>query len=100
MEIKIVGDVTVSALLALVAAFTTEAAKRAINESYHRFLPLPIAAFCIVIGSALAWGTGNDPVEGAQQGFVGAALAVFGYEFVKGVISPAVERIRNRPRSG
>ncbi len=100
MEIEIVGGLQVTALMAVVAAFVVQAVKQAINPEYHRFLPLPLAMVLVVIGALVALLRGENPVEGGIMGFVAAALAVYGYEFVKGIISPAITTLRGRQNSG
>ena len=82
----ITGSVTTSAIMALIAALITQAIKQAIPEQYHRFIPLPLAGVTIGIGVLLAFLTQNDMVVGALEGIVAAALAVYGYDTVKGFV--------------
>ena len=82
----ITGVVTTSAIMALIAAFITQAVKQAIPEDWHRFIPLPLAGVTIGVGVLLAFLTGNDMVAGALEGIVAAALAVYGYDTVKGFV--------------
>ena len=87
---EILGSLTVSAVVALFAAFLTQAVKQAIDEKWHRFIPLPLAGVTVVAGVVLAYLQGADLVQGGIEGFVGAALAVYGYEFVKNVMGARV----------
>ena len=80
------GNVTVTAVIAVIAAFITQAVKQALPEQYHRYLPLPLAAILVGVGVLLAWLQGQDMVQGGIMGFMSAALAVYGYKFVTGVI--------------
>lgn len=82
----ITGAITTSATMALIAAFITQAVKQAIPEEWHRFIPLPLAAVTIGVGILLAFLTSNDMVAGAIEGIVAAALAVYGYDAVKGFV--------------
>lgn len=88
---EITGSVTVTAVMAVVAAFITQAVKQAIPEQYHRFIPLPLAAVLVGVGVLLAWLQAQDMVQGGIMGFMAAALAVYGYEFVTGVIRRPAE---------
>jgi len=83
---EITGNVTITAVIAVIAAFITQAVKQAIPEQYHRYIPLPLAAVLIGVGVLLAWLQHQDMVQGGIMGFMSAALAVYGYEFVTGVI--------------
>lgn len=82
----ITGNVVVTATMAVIAAFITQAVKIAIPEQYHRYIPLPLAAILVGVGVLLAWLQGQDMVQGGLMGFMATALAVFGYDFVHGVI--------------
>ena len=83
---EITGNVVVTATIAVIAAFITQAVKLAIPEQYHRYIPLPLAAVLVGVGVLLAWLQNQDMVQGGIMGFMAAALAVFGYEFVTEVI--------------
>jgi uncharacterized membrane protein YqgA involved in biofilm formation len=85
---EIVGSVTVSALMAIVAGFITQFVKGAIPEEFHRFIPLPLALVTIGLGVLLAWLQGQDMVAGGIEGFLAAALAAYGYDAIKGFIKP------------
>ena len=88
---EITGSVTITAVMAVIAAFITQGVKQAIPEQYHRFIPFPLAAILVGVGVLLAWLKGQDMVQGGIMGFMAAALAVYGYQFVIGVIKrPAV----------
>ena len=90
----IVGSLTTVAIMALFAAFLTEAVKRILVgqlEPYTRYIPLPLAVVCVGVGVGLAalqapGFEGMNLVQGGAAGFVAAALAAFGYDFVKGII--------------
>ena len=83
---EITGNVTITAVMAVIAAFITQAVKQAVPEQYHRYIPIPMAIILTGIGVLLAWLQTQDLVEGAIMGFMSAALAVYGYEFVTGII--------------
>jgi hypothetical protein len=83
---EITGNVTITAVMAVIAAFITQAVKQAIPSAWHRYIPLPLAAVCIGAGVLLAWLQSQDMVQGGIMGFMAAALAVYGYEFVTEVI--------------
>jgi len=83
---EITGNVTITAVIAVIAAFITQAVKQAIPQAWHRYIPLPLAAVLIGVGVLLAWLQRQDMVQGGIMGFMAAALAVYGYEFVTGVI--------------
>jgi len=85
---EIVGSVTVSALMAIVAGFITQWVKGIVPEQYHRYIPGPLALVTIGIGILLAWLQGQDLVAGGIEGFLAAALAAYGYDFVKGILKP------------
>ena len=82
----VTGAITTSAIMALIAAFLTQAVKQAIPEQYYRYIPLPLAGATIGIGVLIAYLSGNDMLVGALEGVVAAALAVFGYDAVKGFV--------------
>lgn len=88
---RIEGDLLTVAIMALFAAFVVEAVKRIVDEQYYRYIPLPLAALCVVVGVAMAAlaAPGFEEmslVQGGSAGFVAAALAAFGYDFVKGIL--------------
>ena len=90
---RIEGDLLTVAIMALFAAFVVEAVKRGLKgkEDYFRFIPIPLAVLCVVVGAAcVALGVpGFEEMtlaQGGSAGFVAAALAAFGYDFVKGVL--------------
>ena len=83
---EITGNVAITATIAVIAAFITQAVKQAIPEQYHRYIPLPLAAILSGVGVGLAWLQGQDMVQGGIMGFMAAALAVYGYEFIDGFI--------------
>ena len=86
--ISITGSVAVPVIMAVVAGFLTQAVKQAIPEKYHRFIPIPLAVALCGAGVLLAWLQGTNPVDGGTAGIVAAALAVYGYQVVKGFIKP------------
>ena len=85
---EITGNVVITATIAVIAAFITQAIKQATPESWHRYIPLPLAAALVAVGVLLAWLQNQDMVQGGIMGFMAAALAVYGYEFVTGIIRP------------
>jgi len=84
---EITGSVVVSAVMAVIAAFVTQAVKQAVPESWHKFIPLPLAGVCTGLGVLLSWLQKADMVAGGLEGFLGAALAVYGYQTIKGFIT-------------
>lgn len=88
---EITGSVVVSAVMAVIASFLTQAVKQAIPEVYHRFIPIPLALLTTGIGVLLAWLQGQNMVTGAIEGFLAAALAVYGYETIKNIVRPGKE---------
>lgn len=88
---EITGNVAITATIAVIAAFITQAVKQAIPESYHRFIPLPLALVLVGVGVLLAYLQGQDMVQGGIMGFMAAALAVYGYEFFTSVIRRPAE---------
>lgn len=84
--IEFQGNIAVTAAIAILAAFVTQAVKQAIPEEYHRFIPLPLAIILIGAGVLLAYLTGGSLVDGGVGGMVAAALAVYGFEFVSNVL--------------
>lgn len=83
---EITGTVIITATMAVIAAFITQAVKGIVPEEYHRYIPLPLALVLVGIGVLLAWLQGNPMVAGGIGGFMAAALAVYGYEFIHSVI--------------
>ena len=80
---EIVGSLAVSAIMAVVAAFIVQAVKQLpVLKPYHDYIPLPLALILIGVGVLLAFLQGGDMVQGGIEGFIGAALAIYGYEFV------------------
>lgn len=88
---EITGSVVVSAIMAVVASFLTQAVKQAIPEKYHRYIPIPLALVTVGVGVLLAWLQGQNMVTGGIEGFLAAALAVYGYETIKGIVRPGKE---------
>lgn len=86
--ISITGSVAVPVIMAVVAGFLTQAVKQAIPERYHRYIPIPLAVILCGAGVLLAWLQGTNPVDGGTAGIVAAALAVYGYQVVKGFVRP------------
>lgn len=89
MEIQ--GSLTTVALMALFAMFIVQAVKKVLREEYHKFIPLPLAAVCVAVGVGLAYLAapgfeGMSLVAGGAAGFVSAAFAAFGYDFVAGIL--------------
>jgi hypothetical protein len=78
-----INGFAVSGIMAAIAAFVTQAVKQAIPEQMHRYIPIPLALVLVGIGVFFAWYRGTDLLAGGIEGFVAAALAVYGYEFVK-----------------
>ena len=85
---EITGDIRVSAVMAVIASFLVQAVKPMVPEQYHKFIPLPLAGVLIGIGVLLAFLQSADMVAGGIEGMMAAALAVFGYETVKGIVKP------------
>jgi len=85
---EITGDIRVSAVMAVIASFITQAIKQIIPEQYHRYIPLPLALALVGIGVLLAFLQSADMVAGGIEGMMAAALAVFGYQTVKGIVNP------------
>lgn len=97
---EITGSVTTVALMALFAGFLAEAVKRILrtttgkkSEAYEQFIPIPLAVVSIAVGVGLAYlqapgFEGMSLVQGGASGFVAAALAAFGYDFIMGIIKP------------
>ena len=84
----VVGTVTVTMTMAVIAAFITQAVKQMVPSEYYKFIPLPLGAILVGIGILLAWLTGNDMVAGGVEGLMAAALAVYGYEFTEMFTKP------------
>ena len=87
----VVGNLTVTAIMALIAAFLTQAVKQAIPDELHRYIPIPLALVCVGLGVLLAYLQAGDMVTGGLDGVVAAALAVYGYQAVKGFVTPPKE---------
>lgn len=85
---EIVGSVSVSALMAIVAGFITQSVKKLVPEVWHCYIPIPLGLILTGIGVLLAWLQGQNLVAGGIEGFLGAALAVYGYDTIKGFIKP------------
>jgi energy-converting hydrogenase Eha subunit A len=85
---EITGSVVVSAIMAVIAGFVTQAVKQAVPESWHRYIPLPLALVLTGVGVLLAWLQGQNMVTGGLEGFLGAALAVYGYQAIRGFVKP------------
>ena len=83
------GNLAVSAVLGVVAAVLTQYVKGIVPEPYHKYIPLPLALVCLGVGVLLAWLNGGDLVQGGTEGFIAAAIAVYGYQFVKGFVNPS-----------
>ncbi len=86
---EIVGTATVSISMAVISVFLVQAIKGSIPEHYHRYIPIPIMLVLVGVGVLLAWLTSGDMVTGGIEGVFGAALAVYGYQFYKGIRSDA-----------
>ena len=84
--VEITGTIAVTAAIAIAAAFITQAVKQALPKQYHRYIPLPLALILIGLGVLLAYLKAEDMVAGGVGGFVAAAWAVYGYEFVHSVL--------------
>ena len=82
------GDVRVSAVLGIVAALLTQYVKGVIPEEQHKWIPLPLALVCMGVGVLYAFLQGQNMVNGGVEGFVAAAIAVYGYQFVKAFVNP------------
>lgn len=85
---EIAGSVTVSAVMAVIASFVTQAVKQAIPENWYRYIPLPLALVMVGVGVLLAYLQAADMVAGGLEGFMAAAFAVYGYETIKGIVNP------------
>lgn len=83
---EITGTVLITATMAVIAAFITQAVKGMVPEQYHRYIPLPLALVLVGIGVFIAWLQAGDMVAGGIGGMMAAALAVYGYEFFHNVI--------------
>ena len=83
---EITGTIIITASIAVIAAFVTQAVKQIVPEEYHRYIPLPLALVLVGVGVLLAWLQAEDLVAGGIGGFMAAALAVYGYEFIHSVI--------------
>jgi hypothetical protein len=77
---EIVGSIAISMTVAVIAAFVTQAVKQVVPQGYHRYIPLPLALALTGAGVLLAWLQGENMVAGGVEGFLAAALAVYGYE--------------------
>jgi len=71
--------------MAVISVFLVQAIKGSIPKQYHRYIPIPIMLVLVGIGVLLAWLTSGDMVAGGIEGVFGAALAVYGYQFYKGI---------------
>ena len=89
---EIVKSVWLTALvipipIAVFLSFVVQAAKKAIPETYHKFIP----AGMVIVGPALSVGLavvmGATWQMGVLWGVVATAFAVFGYEFVKQAVT-------------
>lgn len=76
----------VSPVIAVALAFLVQAVKEAIPEQYHRFIPVALLFLGPAVGVCLALVMGNTWQQGIIEGVFGAAGAVYGYEFVKGIV--------------
>ena len=85
---EITGDIRISAVMAVIASFLTQAVKQIIPEEYHRYIPLGLAAVLIGAGVLLAFLQGQSMVDGGIEGMMAAAFAVFGYQGIKGIVKP------------
>ena len=86
---EIVGSLVVASIMALIAAFVVQAVKQLpVLKPYHDYIPLPLALILVGVGVLLAYLQGGDLVQGGIEGFIGAALAIYGYEFVTHVLNP------------
>ena len=72
----------VSLPIAVGLAFLVQAVKQAIDEAYHRYVPLALCVVGPAVGAGLAVVMGDTWQSGVVMGIIGAAGAVFGYEFV------------------
>ena len=77
--------------IGLVAAFVTQVLKDAVDERFHRYIPVVLGILMALVGGGVAWYSGEPPdgargqaiVVGVFEGIFAAAVAVYGYEFVK-----------------
>jgi hypothetical protein len=72
--------------IAIALAFLTQAVKQAVDEKYHRFIPLGLSVVGPAVGAGLALVMGQTWQSGVIAGVVGAAGAVFGFEWVKQLV--------------
>ena len=87
---EIVGSLVVASIMALIAAFVVQAVKQIpVLKPYHDYIPIPLALVLIGVGVLLAFLQGGDMVQGGIEGFIGAALAIYGYEFVTHTLNPS-----------
>ena len=80
-----VTQVWVSIPIAVTLGLLVQAVKGAVDEGYHRYIPLGLLAVGPLVGVGLSYVMGNPWQMGIVEGLVGSAGAVYGYEFVKGV---------------
>ena len=43
----------------------------------------------LAVGVLLAWLNGANMVQGGSEGFVAGAIAVYGYQLIKGILNPS-----------
>jgi uncharacterized membrane protein YjjP (DUF1212 family) len=72
--------------IAVGLAGLTQAVKQALDERYHRYVPLGLTFVGPAVGAGISLVMGGTWQDGVIQGIVGSAGAVFGYEWVKGLI--------------
>ena len=87
MEIR--GTLVVTALMALVAGFIVQSIKLGLGEEwqkYWRYIPIPLAFVLIGIGVLIAWLQQEPMVAGGINGFIAAAVAAYGFDFISGVL--------------
>ena len=96
MVVEFTGQLVLSVWIALASAVIVEVVKLFPPlKPYHDWIPAPLVIVCVGVGVLIAWLQGADMVSGGLQGLLGAALAIFGYEFVTHVLlRGVVERLR------
>lgn len=79
----------VVAALAPIAMIVVQAVKGLVNEKYRRFIPVALLVFMPILGGALFWYYGGDPVRGAIEGLFAGGAATGFYEAGKGLLPRA-----------